>query len=390
MLAQLMANWSQFGIQEIRRVGVLLVGGSSRISGTDLTMLRRLVLLGQLYLVSDNEQVLAFLAQRIYSCSHSLEFRLAENTQTLATLLRDTIVEASGGQQLAIARNSTSIDGAFVSYCTFDVTRFDRQLTVRLQWTLDQVPQIDLYRPGQSPIAILPVVETEGETGIQTLWGQDFVQFQLSLDSTDVDWAGQWKLLLRQPGQRESCQVRVWAWSDLQVQVTQQNLPNLFSDPPSVVSTQEVLLTVNMSEGATLSRWQGQPRVMGSSVQQEGRSIDVVATAPRSGQSRPVNESTQELVQPVRVCELGTMIRLPQTNKGAIVVDLPLRVEGVDSMGCRFTRLLRRSVVQLEPRSHRRQRLIWEGLNQPIAPLFTPAHIVGIEREGSEITQLIL
>ena len=377
-LAQLMANWNQFSSRD-RQVGVLLVGSGSRISPADLTILRRLVLLGQLYLVSDDEQVLAFLAQRIHSRSHSLEFRLAENSQALPTLLRDTIVEASGGQRLAVTKDSTSVDGTSLSHCTFDVTRLDRQLTVRLQFPPDRVPQIDLYRPQQAPITILPTVESEG---VQTLWGQDFVQFQLTASA--VAWVGRWKLLLRQPGE-ESNQVCVWAWSDLQMQVIQQDLPNLSDRPSSAASTSEMLLTVSMSEGATLSRWQGQPRLMAeSSIQQEGeRSIEVVATASRSGQSRPVNESTQELVQPVRVSELGTVIHLPH-HEGAIVVDLPLKIEGVDSTGNRFSRLLRRSVVQLEPRSQRRQRY------QPATPLFTPAQIVGIEREGSEITQLTL
>ncbi len=40
-----------------------------------------------------------------------------------------------------------SVEGAAVSYCTFDVTRLDRQLTVRLQFPPDRVPQIDLYCP---------------------------------------------------------------------------------------------------------------------------------------------------------------------------------------------------------------------------------------------------
>ncbi len=98
-LAHLMENWSQFDAQN-RRVGVVLVRGDTSLSPTDLTMFRRLVLLGQLYLVSDNEQVLSFLAQRLYSRSQTLEFRLAKTAQALAALLRDTIVEASGGNGL--------------------------------------------------------------------------------------------------------------------------------------------------------------------------------------------------------------------------------------------------------------------------------------------------
>jgi hypothetical protein len=62
-----------------------------------------------------------------------------------------------------------------------------------------------------------------------------------------------------------------------------------------------------------------------------------------------------------------------------------MRVVGADAAGQRFTRLVRHSLLHLEPRSHWRQRL-----TPPQTLIFTTAQITEIHKNGGEIVGLTL
>jgi Subtilase family len=366
-LLKLMQNWTQFGSNQQHRVGVLLVGAGTRVTLEDLSALRRLTQLGQLYLISDDMQLLLFLAQRVRH--PNLCCRLAKDFTALPTLLRDTIVEASGGQQCAINSTSQVIEGSRHSYHTFNVTHVDRHLTLRLQFPTQQaLPQVTLYRPGQAAIEL-----TSSVSGIQVTAGEDFLQIDCDRESLS---AGTWKLLLRYTTPEHVERVRVWAWSELAIALT-----------PKPISRAEaeldLLLSVRGGEGVTFSRLQGNPRLIQDTTSlsqaESDRLIEAMATEPRK-------EQRLESSRVVYAAELGTVVRVALPQSRSVALDLPLWVEGADPHGAQFTRLIRQSWIEIEPRSQWRQRL-------PEEPelFFTSAKIVGIGRSPSgEIVQLNL
>ena len=377
-----MGSWEQFSSSidgfSPERKAVLLVGAGTSVSPADIAALRRLTLLGQLYLVSADAQLLSFLVQRIYSQTNII-CRLAKDSSSLPTLLRDTLVEASGGQQLAIAKTSQVLEGKCLSYCTFDVTSCDRALTIRLQFPAQYGPRVELYRADQVPILLTAESEIPG---IQTIVGADFLQFDCQLDQAMV---GRWKLLLRQVGLEDVCRIRVWAWSDLGINIMQKLLPSHTEEQL------EFLITVSGTDGTTLSRIQGQPRLMYetaelASIQTESdRPIDITATEPRSGNRLLTHEASRD----IQATELGTVLSISSPTTGGIALDVPLWVEGVDPQGDRFTRLIRYSVIHLEPRSQWRQRL--QEVNELSAmPLLTPANIIEVVQDAGEIVALRL
>ncbi len=390
-LNKLMQSWEQFGASidgfSPERRAVLLVGADTTVSPADLVALRRLTLLGQLYLVSDDARLLSFLVQRIY-IQTNLICRLAKDAGGLPTLLRDTLIEASGGQYLAIAKTLQILEGKCLSYCTFDITSCDRALTIRLQFPAQFAPQVELHRAGQAPILLTAELAIPG---IQTIVGTDFLQFDCPVDPTMV---GSWKLLLRQVGAEDVCGIRVWAWGDLGINMMQKLLPHQTEKQPL-----EFLITVSGTDGTTFSRIQGQPRLMYetaelASIQTESdRSIDITATESRSGDRFPTNEASRD----VQARELGTVLSISPPTTGAVALDIPLWVEGIDPKGYRFTRLIRYSLLHLEPRSQWRQRLhkdLQEGLQDvselPSMPLLMPASIIEVVQEAGEIVGLKL
>ncbi|MBD1823225.1 S8 family serine peptidase [Cyanobacteria bacterium FACHB-DQ100] len=367
-LLQLMQNWTQFGSLQQKQVAVLLVGAGTRVTADDLFALRRLAQLGQLYLISTDAQLLSFLVQRVHY-SPNLFCRLAKDENALPTLLRDTIVEASGGQQCEIEMNSIVIENNWLSYYSFNVTHLDRHLTIRLQFPLQQaLPKIALYRPGQETIELSSSI-----SGIQVTSGEDFLQ--IDCDRSSIS-AGAWKLLLQQATPDDTYRIRVWAWTDLGISIDQKTLS---------VSDQELefLMTVRGGEGITFHRLQGQPRLIQETTSsrevESDRFIEATAIAPREGQRQPESSRT------VNAAELGTVIRVMPSQPGAIALDVPMWVEGTDPQGVQFTRLIRQSLLHLESRSQWRQRLV-----EAAELFFTSARMIGVEREAEAIVRLKL
>ncbi|HEY9858801.1 MAG TPA: S8 family serine peptidase, partial [Candidatus Obscuribacterales bacterium] len=380
-LDQLMHHWQRFGIAlEVRgaiarKVAVLVVRAGTLVTHADLLAMRQLAFLGELYLVADDAQILTFLAQRIHRLS-GVQFRLAEDSRGLATLVQDTLIEASGGQQVEVSQSLQLTNGITVSHCVFQVLEADHHLTIRIEHSTDQRPQISLYTPEQVPITLSPDVSIAG-IEIQLSPGA----LQIDLEPTPASaWKGQWKILLSHPEIQKINQVRVWAWSDLQWRFRQQATQNQVEAERAQT---DVLMTVSGTSGATLSHLQSQPRVISASAiaAESERDIDITVEAPRQSQEGIAAESEQE----VRAAAIGAFVQTPRTPAEAVVVDLPMRVVGADAAGQRFTRLVRHSLIQLEPRSHWRQRLA-----QPEPLIFTTACITEIHKNDDEVVGLTL
>lgn len=380
-LAQLMKNWESFGISPAtpekiaRRVGVLVVGAGTRISHVDLLAMRRLAFFGQLFLVSDDAQILAFLAQRIH-CRLGVQFRLAEDTHSLATLLQDTLIEASGAHQVEVAKTSDTANGIIVSRYQFHVVAADSHLTIRIQFPPYQpLLRVDLRRPNQPPLTLgtqTPPV------GIKVLPGTGSVQ--INLDATTQNWAGQWEIQLQQQGQTNLNGVKVWAWGDLQFRLQKQELPNTSE---ATQDGSESLMALSSTSGATLSRLQSQPRTISSFpiAQEAVRNIDEQVEALRVGQEGRTSEATQAVQSPT----MSALVRTPQAVEGATVIDLPMRAEGTDASGCSFTRLFRHNFIRLEPRSCWRQRLA-----QQESMIFISAQVTAVQYSDNKVVGLRL
>ncbi len=372
-LAHVMTQWEKTQSTE-RFAAVLVVGSGTRITPDDLATLRQIAFLGQLYLVSEQAEILAFLAQRIYRRSR-VELRLAEDAQSLPSLVQDTIVEASGGQQLEISQTSEVSNGMVETLCVFDVVANDRHLALRFQYLPNQPPGIDLTRPGQVPVTVSAGIEIAGITitsGNGTL--------QLDLDASDLNWAGQWQIRVKQAGQRPMSRIRAWAWGALAFQVRQQ--PMLNQSETDRAQT-ESLVTLIGTEGTTLRRLQSQPRVIRTTAiaTEAVRDIDITVEASRLERMERSEEADREIRTPA----IAALISIPHTPEGAVVLDLPIRAEGADVNGNRFTRFLRQTLIQLEPRSTWRQRLETSEIM-----IFTTAQVIFVQYDNGDVIGLQL
>lgn len=377
-LAQLMQNWNHFGTAhpDRQQAAVLVVRSTTRISPQDLAALRRLAFVGQLYLVSDYAPILAFLAQRIHS-STGLQLRLANDSQALETLVQETLIEASGAQQAEVDDMTEPLPDAIVTHHLFQVVSADRHVTIQIRFPVSVNPTLQLIAPDQTKVAIDP---SAAAAPVSMTFYPGGIQLDLEANRFSR-WAGQWKLLLKQPGHQNLSRVQVWVWSALQWQFRPQKTT---VQAETDRNHNELLLAVSGSE-VSLSRLQSQPCIISNSaiVQESDRILEVQAELPRLERDRKTEASQRQNAEPVYAPTLSAMIRSPQIEE-TVVIDLPLRVEGIDPLGDRFVRLLRTSILQLQPRSRQRQQWVSPQI------IFTSAQIAGVQMEENELRGLTL
>ncbi|MBD2210123.1 S8 family serine peptidase [Nostoc linckia FACHB-104] len=377
-LANLKLTWEQFDNQ--RRVAVLIVGAGTRISLTDLEILRMLTFQGKLHLLSDYAPILAFLAQRIHR-QLGIEFRLAESVENLAILVQETIAEASGLQKVDVRKSSTD-DNKFVTRFAFQVVNADKHLTISIQLPQNQqASKIELHRPQQTPILLVAgnnyidmTVELNNDSTLQ-------INIPAPTNADDlITWAGEWEIEISKSVNEELTNVTVWALSKLEF--------NSYKQPTPISETErdrtEILLAISSESDVSLSRLQSQPKIISLDLisSEADREIDVTVEPSRFEleSTEILPETDSELLSP----SLSTFVSAPPASNGAVIVDLPMYLEGVDANGDRYARNFRMNLIQLQPHSVLRESL------EPEKLIFTPAEITEINYADGEIVSLVL
>lgn len=384
-LANLMSDWEQFNPSSptkaiSRRVAVLVVGAGTRVTYEDLEAMRRLSFLGDLYLVSDHDGILAFLAQRLYR-SVGVHFRLAEDSRSLPSLIQETLAEASGAQRVEV---TTQVLGSDVVQHSFQVVAADVHLTIQIQFPPEVQPEICLVRPDRIQIAL---TSDQRDTHLQLTRSPGLLQIDLNAADLTVSKVGQWAIQLRQLGNhRDRTRVRVWARSHLQINIQQQIHAVPESDRDSSAEATETLISISNEQGILFHRLQSQPRFIGASnIAEAERAMDVqIESLRREDESNLAglpNLRSASSYSPI----ISTWLQMPTRSKtGVAIADLPLRLEGIDGDGQRFTRILRHNLIHLQPYS------VWrESLSQPSILLVT-AEIAAVYETAGEITRLQL
>jgi len=384
-LSNLMANWDHFGASEQgiaevrRRVAVIVVGTGTRVTLDDVAALRRLSFRGELYLVSADPVVLAFLAQRIHR-RIGIHFRVASDAAELPLLLRDTLAEAGGAQLVRIDGSSAVERDALVSTFRLDLIDDDRQLVLRVGSPDAEVTAIELRGPGGKVVPLDPA----GPGGVShVLHRPGSLQIEVDAPSPPRDWAGAWTLRITQGTADPAKAARVTAWSH--------------GGPRLLVSPQDVAPgDAGRSEGETQVRLSGTsgtsfvravlptPRV--ASIQPQPPPEDprdlIMAVAPSrlDAGSGPVEEAGRSTT---RSATLSHWLSVPPAPTGATVLDVPLDAFGLDAGGNRFARRTRTNLIRLEPRSAWRKRL-----GGAAGLTFVEAEVGEVEIEEGKVVRL--
>lgn len=371
-----------------RRVAVLVVGAGTRITPQDLEALRWLAFQGQLYLISDHAPILAFLAQRIHRQSNSF-YRLAPDADSLAALVRDTMAEAGGAQQVELQSMQQAGATALMSAHRFSITSLDTRVMISIAHVGMPAPEIKLRLPGQTPFAI---TASTARNGMQLIQRKELTQITFTAPDQPEQtgaWAGLWEMQLRQTHQIETTiPISVWSYSHLHLHLQQQDIPT--SEAGTEVD--HTLIALTGTGGVTISRMQVEAATVGAEAMvtsETTRTIDVRNQPSRlmtgDGAVTPVATLESERSAETFAPSISAQVPMARPAQGAAVLDLQLRVRGQAAQGQSFQRLRRANLIRLEPRQRWRQRML-----QPDPVHFFAAQVRAVQYAQGRIIGLHL
>ncbi|MEH7505804.1 S8 family serine peptidase [Neobacillus drentensis] len=365
-LVNLMKNWDDFGVSNnqepiIRsRSGVLVIGSGTRVSRQDLDMMRKLAFKGNLYLVSDQPLILSFLAQRIHR-HLGVQFRLASYND-LGSVIQQTLAEASGAQQIEVETVFRSSDGEFHSHNTFSLVEADRDVVIRINYrTGERLPQVKLKRLGTAPIMLSPLTKHEE---FETLERDGVLEVIFQAKDNNQNWTGEWELqiTLSKPFEYDE-PVSVWAWSTMNHNI--QGKESRKSETSR--GKEETLVTIVGNTNTTFRHCQIEPRIISNQEINTGEArrmlsatvspsrLDYEANLESNRTGTPRSESAKTV--PPSASSIGVWVPHNADSESAVVVDLTVKVEGVDTKGNIFKRILRDNLIKLVPRSKWRKQI---------------------------------
>jgi hypothetical protein len=360
-LAKLAKAWQTFGQDTsggptVRRpAAVLVVGPGTRVRSRDVEVLRWLAFAGDLFLVSDDANVLALLAERIYRL-RGVHFRLADSAEQLPRLLQDVIAEAAGAQRIEVERAEGN------PKYRFSVVASDERLILQLRHQDGTPPRLQLTRPEQRGFTVDALTRREG-VRVSLLPGS----MQVEIDAPGADnagaWAGEWEAEVRTTaGTADRLELLVYALGSLRLQVSALSGPSTETRG----STDEQLVEVRGEEGVRLKSVTAVPRVIASSLlaTEAARPVHVAVQrsrladlARRARLDDPlVVGTTEERRETLGAETLGAALRIPRGSGGTRVLDVPVLIRGTDASGAPFARWTHSTLIRLERRSRLRRR----------------------------------
>jgi N-acetyl-anhydromuramyl-L-alanine amidase AmpD len=359
-LARIDAAWATHDDTR-RRTAVVVVGDATRVSNSDVAALRRLAFRGELWVLSTTSSILGFLSQRVHRCTR-VHYRLFAGAAELARGVRNALAEAAGLDQLTTRTAPQPARGAIVA---FDVVPDDASLVICIEGLPAGARGITLQRgAGNTPVRIEPGAPP---AGVEVVPGDRVLELRTSVTEAS---AGVWTLAVPVGEGGRTPAVDVFARSRLALAA-------------SVTPTGDgPLVAVRGGSDTGLSRLRfGAPRIGGRAVAAEdGRGIDVVASDGRISAGEARSESGRDALTP----SLGAVVRAPAGGAGARFVDLRGEVEGTLASGHRYTRVVRSGFVELEARSHWRDRLVAPRV------VVTSGSVQDVARDGDGVGALTL
>lgn len=363
---------------------VLVIGAGTRVTVADVLGLRALGVVGRLFLLSDNPEVIAFLAQRIGN-QLNIQYRLAKEPSELHDLTLDTLAEAGGLQPVVIAGPVTSTTPTAVIWAyRFGVVPDDREIVVHVRFpVLNGLKEVKFMRPGVPDVLWRPGgAWTEASLDVSVSFRDGLLQFR---DAGSNRLTGTWAVEVTGMNTDQPLSLKVWALGGPWISVSK---GVVIPAKESGRGNEQQMVQLSGESGVNfLQAFIPPPRVaapLGTIVGDAPR--DLVVQVRRSRLDSQGVGVAEDDRRPIPVPVLSQIMKVPTPSTIASVLDLPINVLGVDAKGNHFARCVRTNLVRL------RGLLEWRAEMAATAPkvFYTRGQIVEAKLQKGLVVSLRL
>ncbi len=341
-LARLLEQWSAIGSEDneyVRpRTAILVVGRGSVFTVDNLRVMRRLGRLGKLFILSQDQGVLEWLAQRL-QVGQGVCYRLLLRGSEVNQSVREVVAEVDGWTKAIV--HQRTIGDSRMTEARLHLTEQDSVATILIR----RVKALRMAAPGGELRAISPRTRLPGVAVSRV--GEDDIRVVLRPDS--VEWAGAWSFEADPIVGAVAPSFEAFISGSLEIRLAADdgvgNQPNI----NETGRTHQRFVKVT-GGGSMLTK--ARVRAVGA----KEHSRDHVEMSPTHDRLTSSGHDAREFDRSVPETEQLTGI-IPGVANGLAIVDYQVEAQGVTAEGHRFTRAIRQDVVRVLARSEfRRQR----------------------------------
>lgn len=221
-ITKLQSSWKQ---DLEKSVGVIAIGKDSKFNNITIAAIKQLCFQGELYFVSSYAPALSILA-RFLGENKNVHYRYAESEEGLSYLLKNTLIEASGGTRLNLRKTVEDTEEVNKrSLYLFNTIQEDTKVVLHLSRYEEGPLKLALKSPDKSrhPINIGDYsVKSNHRKGISVVHEPEKLIITISLNAFSGQTDGIWQILYEGPSELE---VNAWCWSDLDFKVSAKPMP---------------------------------------------------------------------------------------------------------------------------------------------------------------------
>lgn len=321
---------------------IVVVGRGSRFNRDDLVLMRRLGRMGSLYLLSDDRQVLGWLAQRL-QVGQGIHYRLTSGPDGAAGAARDAVAEANGRHRMIVPVRTNNDQTAVAA--RLDLTELDEQVVVLVR---DAEATLRLTDPDGKESTATARFRTKGVR----LQPVDDRTVRLTLDGSARPLAGTW-VVEAHPAAGVTPTFEATVAGRLPAVLTVDGgLPTNGAPATESSGRAEGLVTVTATTGALVAA-----RVRAVTMTESSRErVELKPAVRRLTRMAETGPATENGPAGPTVAAPSISGLLPGAHDQA-VTDVVVECRGISAQGHRFQRSQHEDIVSVRSRSeHRRER----------------------------------
>ncbi len=324
---------------------VLGIHPNTQVTTQDIKYLREICFSGNLYLVSSSAEALVQFTH-LLNREKGIHLRYAKNADELMETYQDALIESKGGLPTHIHRGIVKLEGEAYKALGIDSTIMDDKIVVHIELPSTEQESMGIIMPDQQVLQFNPYAEELPDLLEGMSCRRDETELYIEIDlsqNAGLPKGGRWTIATQ--SSPKSAKAWVWAEQFFSASLQQDHRPMNVGD-----NSERLLLLVDSQSNVQFSQVEVIPSVISrkpaSPQDLESEKRLQIRPLARTGLNGVSTES-----QPIRLSKtLSKWIKFEREQDDSLILELILRLSGVDQQGNAFQRIAVLSKIDIQQR----------------------------------------